>query len=144
MSRHLPSLFDRAWWIPFAFVALAVSALLFTPILVNRSMRNLRVVIDEANGVRVLLNDLEGASATEALMARRPPGVPAESRSQDDSVIAAAGDSAEADERALDTLLRGSDPRDLDDLATITRLERGMEKQYVGAIRCRRLAGCRC
>jgi signal transduction histidine kinase len=124
VSRHLSSLFDRAWWIPFAFVALAVSALLFTPILVNRSMRNLRVVIDEANSVRVLLNDLEAAGATEALMARRSAGTPLESRRHDDSVIAAAGDSAEADERALDTLLRGSDPRDLDDLATITRLER--------------------
>ena len=58
MSRHLSSLFDRAWWIPFAFVALAVSALLFTPLLVNRSMLNLRVVIDEATSVLVLLNDL--------------------------------------------------------------------------------------
>jgi len=124
VSRHLSSLFDRAWWIPFAFVALVVGALLFTPILVNRSMRDLRVVIDEESRVRVLLNDLEAAGATEALMARRPADVPLESRRHDDSVVAAAGDSAEADERALDTLLRGSDSRDLDDLATITRLER--------------------
>jgi signal transduction histidine kinase len=124
VSRKLSSLFDRAWWIPFAFVALAVSALLFTPILVNRSMRNLRVVVDEQSRVRVLLNDLEAAGATEALMARRSAGTPLESRRNDDSVMAAAGDSAEADERALDSLLRGSDLRDLDDLATITRLER--------------------
>lgn len=124
VSRRLSSLFDRAWWIPFAFVALAVSVLLCTPILVNRSMRNLRVVIDEESRARVLVNDLEAAGATEALLARRPPKPGLESQLRDDSAAAAVADSAESDERVLDSMFRGAHPRDREDLATITRLER--------------------
>jgi signal transduction histidine kinase len=124
VSRRLSSLLDRAWWIPFAFVGLAVSVLLGTPILVNRAMRALGAVIDEESRARLVLNDLEAAGATEALIARRLLGVPLASRGRDDSAAAAAGVSAEKDEQELDSLLRGSDPRDRDDLATITRLER--------------------
>ncbi len=124
VSRHLSSRFDRAWWIPFAFVGLAVGVLLCTPLLVNRAMRNLALVIEQESAARVLVNDLEAAGATEALIARRAAGNGQLPGRVDDSTAAAAAASAELDERGLDSLLRGSDPSELRDLATMKRVER--------------------
>ena len=125
MSRHLTTWFDRAWWSPFAFVALAVGVLLCTPILVNRAMRDLGLVIDQESRARVLLNDLEAAGATEALIAQREAqtGSNQPSTRVDDSAAAAAAISAEKDERGLDSLFRGGDPNELGDLSTIKRVE---------------------
>lgn len=133
VARHLSSWFDRAWWIPLAFVALAVGVLLCTPILVDRATRKLLLVIDQESGARVMLNDLEAAGATEALIRRRTLGGDGPSAPIDDSAVAAAAANAAFDERVLDSLFRGGDERDLQDLAIIKRVERSWRSQTLAA-----------
>jgi signal transduction histidine kinase len=61
------------WWVPSAFVILALLALLVTPIVVDARVRVLRTrYTDGSERARVLLNDLEAAFASQLLLRSRP------------------------------------------------------------------------
>ncbi len=108
VPRRRATLVKRAWWIPLGFVVVALVALLVTPVLVSRRVDALRETkFDLPDRGRVLVNDLEGAIATELLLRGRL-GAPAVSAR--DSVYAAARIQAEADERELDSLTKRIGP----------------------------------
>jgi signal transduction histidine kinase len=108
-------------WLPLAFIVMALLALLLVPILVNRRTREIARQVDEGNRVRVLLNDLEAAGATQALIAARVDR--AASTSATDSLGRDAARAAEADDRELDSLLREAPSESRRDLGTIDTIE---------------------
>jgi signal transduction histidine kinase len=129
---------DRdASWLPLAFVIVALTVLLVTPILVNWRISRLRSEVDERTHARLLLNDLEAAGATEALIAAQPAHP---SRSTDtiaqhlaETLVSGATD----DEQQLDSLLRTASPESRADFASIADVERAWRsaRSDTGALR---------
>ncbi|HEX4682403.1 MAG TPA: HAMP domain-containing sensor histidine kinase [Gemmatimonadaceae bacterium] len=123
-ARSRSLIVEDTTWLPLAFVVAALAVLLVTPIVVNWRMLGLRREIDDRSHARVLLNDLEAAGATQALIAAEPKrpntDVDTVARQLAETMIAGADD----DERQLDSLLRAASPEARSDFAEIASVER--------------------
>src|SRR5579885_346630 len=121
------SRFDSAWWVPLAFVVVSLVALLMVPVLVGNRTRALRGAIDDVNRARILVNDLEAAGATQALIGARPSRLEV-AGVMGDSISSALGPTATRDaahdEAQLDTLLHDASPLAHAQLNTIESVER--------------------
>ena len=118
-SRHASPVLARRWWIPIAFVLVALVLLLGMPLAVGHRVRQLREgqadLLEEA---RVSVNDLEAAFATELLVASSPH----------DSIKSTIGlgstsQAEQGDERELDSLVAKLGPDAVEKLAGLREAE---------------------
>jgi signal transduction histidine kinase len=121
-----------ASWLPLAFVIVALAVLLITPILVDWRIAGLRREMDDRSHARLLLNDLEAAGATQALIASRPPRPTGQTDTIAQRLGATLVAGAAEDERELDSLLRTASPESRADFAAIAAIERAWRNARPG------------
>ena len=123
MESVRTGLLNRLWWIPLAFVVVALLALLSTPVLVSRRVNALRDSFEIPNKGRVVINDLEAAIATELLLKGRldAPRAAADER---DSAYETARAQAQADESELDSITQRLGPEAVRRFASFRALGR--------------------
>src|SRR5947207_6239640 len=123
MESVRTGLLNRLWWIPLAFVVVALLALLSTPVLVSRRVNALRDSFEIPNKRRVVINDLEAAIATELLLKGRldAPRAAADER---DSAYETARAQAQADESELDSIAQRVGPEAVRRFASFRALGR--------------------
>lgn len=134
-GRVVPPALGRAWWIPLAFVIVALLLLLLTPVLVNQRVSRLRHDLsDRSDEARVRINDLEAAIATELyarVASHQPGGV------RVDSIYAVSAARERRDEAQLDTLVREISPEAVTRFVELRALLRSWRSEYasVGGVR---------
>lgn len=131
MSRD-NSRFDIAWWIPLAFVVVSLVLLFSVPLVVDWRTRSLHAAVDDLNRARILVNDLEAAGATQALIAARPPRLEVAADSVSASLGPTASRDAAQDEAQLDSLFRTASPEERADLNTVRSVERAWRGARAG------------
>lgn len=131
MSRH-DSRFDIAGWVPLAFVVVSLVLLFSVPLVVDWRTRALHSAVDDLNRARILVNDLEAAGATQALIAARPARLELPGDTVSASLGPTAGRVAAQDEAQLDSLFRNASQEERADLNTVRSIERAWRGARAG------------